>query len=252
MNTKKQDHKVLGVIPARLASTRFPEKMLAEIAGKPLVYYTWIQAKKAKELDDVVIATDSERVRDAAIAFGAKVVMSPNNLASGSDRVAYTASVYKDFVPDIVVNIQGDEPLLPPEAIDDTVKMLKNSGEDIVVTTPACPFNKEFDLESPQFVKVVVDKNNTALYFSRSRIPYPRSEYDGYLKHLGLYVYRADFLKTYTALKETSLEKAEKLEQLRIMENGHKIGVSVGSYFTCEVNTLEEFKIVKNIIESRK
>ena len=245
--------KVLGVIPARLKSTRMPEKMLALIAGKPLIYYTWRQAKKAKTLDAVIVATDSRKIYDVVTQFGGESVMTPTTINSGSDRVAYASKRYKKFRPDIVVNIQGDEPLIPPLAIDDTVRAIVKN-KTVIMATPAVPFSlvKQKDIKSPNFVKVILDKNGDAIYFSRSVIPHPRDQYKNYLNHLGLYGYRYSFLQKYTTLKNTPLEKAEKLEQLRALENGYKIRVVVGPYKTFEVNTLQEFKVVKARIEKEK
>lgn len=253
VQTTKKRKQVLGVIPARLKSTRLANKMLELIDGQPLIYHTWRQAQKAKMLDDLIIATDAKEIYDLAVGFGAKVMMTPTMINSGSDRVAYAAKKYKEFVPKVVVNIQGDEPLMPPKAIDDAVKALLNSKDkNIVVSTPATPFLNQADLPTPNFVKVVTDKNNKALYFSRSVLPFPRDPYNNYYKHLGLYVYRRDFLIKYPTLKQTPLELAEKLEQLRIMENGYGIVVVKGNYPTMEVNTKEELERAREMIESKK
>lgn len=241
--------RILGVIPARLASTRMARKMLAEIQGKTLLEYTFHQVQKAKTLDAIVIATDSKEIADVATAFGATVLMTDTKINSGSDRVAAAASLFTGFTPDIVVNIQGDEPLMPPLAIDDCVRGLIDDT-DAVVSTPATLFPAGQAIDSPNFVKVVLDKNSHALYFSRSVIPFPRDPYNTYLKHLGLYAFRSDFLYKYVSLSQTPLELAEKLEQLRILERGYTIKVVVGSYPTLEVNTPEEFEGVKQLIES--
>lgn len=244
----KRNTKVLGVIPARLASTRLPRKMLIDIGGKPLLYYTWKRAMRARELDALIIATDSQEIQDAAKGFGAEVVMTPKTIKCGSDRAAYAARKFKTFKPDIVLNIQGDEPLLPSRAIDDVVKALKKNP-DAPVATPGTPFKNFQDVNRPDFVKVIHDKNNRALYFSRSVLPYPRDAYTKkYLKHLGLYGFRNSFLQKYTKMSQTALEKAEKLEQLRILENGYNIHVVVGNYPNMEVNTPRELKIAKGMI----
>ena len=242
--------KILGILPARLDSTRLPKKMLDPISGKPLIYWSWKQAMKAKLPDQILIATDSKIIFDIVKSFGARVVMTPQNINCGSDRVAYAAKHFKDFKPSIVVNIQGDEPLMPPSAIDKSIKALI-TDKSAVVSTPATPFKNKKDLESPNFVKVVLDKNNHALLFSRSVLPFPRDPYDKYLKHLGLYAYRADFLEKYTKWKQTPLEKAEKLEQLRIMENGYKISVVVDSFPNMEVNTKEELNRARRMITKK-
>ncbi len=240
--------KVLGIIPARLGSTRLARKMLININGKPLVYYTYRQALKAKSLDGLVIATDSQEIVDAVSQFDAPVIMTSESIQSGSDRVAVASKKFKDFIPDIVVNIQGDEPLMPARAIDQTVKALQED-KTAVVATPATVFEQSHDVHEPGFVKVVVDRDNNALYFSRSQIPYPRGEFKTYFKHLGLYAYRREFLYKYTKMKQTPLELAEKLEQLRILENGYKIKVVQGNFKTLEVNTPHELSLVRKLIK---
>lgn len=232
-------HNVLGILPARLHSTRLPKKMLAEINGKPLIYWSWRQATKAKRLDAVIVATDAKIIYDLVEGFGGRAMMTPASLATGSDRVAYAAKRFTDFTPDIVVNIQGDEPMIPPAAIDGAIDALIKDPH-AAIGTPATTLFKKEDWEEPGFVKVVLDKRGYALYFSRARIPYPRERYTTYLKHLGLYAFRADFLQTYTKLAPTPLEQAEKLEQLRALENGHKIKVVVGAFKNQEVNTAAE------------
>ncbi len=250
MAQKTKRPQVLGVIPARLASTRLAQKMLLPIAGKPLFYHTWVQAKKARMLDAVILATDSPEIEKIAKDLGIPVMMTSSTIQSGSDRVAAAAAKFKEFTPYIVVNIQGDEPLMPPSAIDQSVKALLKD-KTAVVSTPCTRFKNEKDVESPSFVKVVIDKNSCALYFSRSVLPYPRDPYKNYYKHLGLYAFKFLFLKQYVKLKQTPLERAEKLEQLRIMENGYKIKVVPGDFPTLEVNTPEEYQAVKKIMEAR-
>lgn len=234
--------KVLGVIPARLGSTRLKEKLLLDFHGKPLVIRTLEAAAKAKMLDGLVVATDTKAIADAVKVAGGKFIMTSEKIQSGSDRTAAAARLFKDFKPDIVVNIQGDEPLIPIRAIDDTVKALIKD-KSAVMATPASVFKDEQDVLNPNFVKVVTTLAGKALYFSRSQLPYPRDNYTGYLKHLGLYAYRYDFLQKYPKLKQTPLELAEKLEQLRVLENGYHIIVVKGNYPTMEVNTLEEYKL---------
>lgn len=238
---KPQRPRVLGIIPARLKSTRLPEKLLERINGKPLIYHTWERALAAKTLDHVLIATDSKVLFNVCRDFGADVMMTSGKIECGSDRVAAAAKLFRGFTPDIVVNIQGDEPMMPKEAINRCVAALIED-ESAVVATPATRFLEPGDVDSPSFVKVVSDKRNRALYFSRSRIPFPRDRVKSYWKHLGLYVFRADFLQKYVKLLPTSLELAEKLEQLRILENGHKIILVKGNFRNMEVNTAEELE----------
>jgi 3-deoxy-manno-octulosonate cytidylyltransferase (CMP-KDO synthetase) len=243
--------KVLCVIPARLGSTRLPLKMLKLIDGKPLIYYTWRQAKKAKLVDAVVVATDSKEIVDAVTKFGGTAFMSPKSIKCGSDRTAYVAARYKEFKPDIVINLQGDEPLIPPAAIDKTVDLLLKDSK-LVMSTVSTPFTNDADRLSPNFVKVVTDKNGMALYFCRSLMPYPRIPFTKHIKHLGIYGYRADFLQKYVKMKQTPLEKIELLEQLRVLENGYGIKVGLGNYRQLEVNTEDEFDRVKAEIEGKK
>jgi len=243
----KRKERVLGVIPARLGSTRLKRKMLVEINGKPLVYYTWKKAKKAKRLDEVVIATDSKEIKDAAESFGALVVLTPASIKTGSERVAAATKRFKDFTPSIVVNIQGDEPMMPPKAIDTTVELLMKDKKALM-STVATPFTKREDLEDPGMVKVVLDKNDYALYFSRSIIPHERTEYTKYLNHLGIYGFRRKFLDIYNALLQTPLDKAESLEQLRVLEHGHSIKVGVGNFRRVEVNTPHELDIARRLM----
>lgn len=238
---KRRSQKVLGIIPARLESTRLPRKLLEEINGQPLIYHTWRRALAARTLDHVLIAADSKIIFDICRGFGADVLMTRGKIECGSDRVAVAAKLFKRFKPSIVVNIQGDEPLMPAEAIDQCVEALVRD-KIAVVATPATYFFEPTDVDSPSFVKVVSDKRDHALYFSRHKIPYPRGKFSDYWKHLGLYVFRAYFLQKYVTLPPTPLELAEKLEQLRILENGFKIKIVKGNFHNMEVNTLEELE----------
>lgn len=240
--THMKRKKVLGVIPARLNSTRLPGKMLLDMLGKPLIVRTYEQAKKAKLLDALVVATDSSEIEAAVRAFGGRVIRTSSRPENGTERVAEAARKFKDFKPDIVINIQGDEPLMPPEAIDHTAKLLLKN--DAVMSTVATPFKNDADLAKPGLVKVALDCNGYALYFSRSTIPYARTTVPigQYLNHLGLYGYTRDFLLQYVRLKPTPLEKAELLEQLRALENGYRIIVGIGEFERAEVNEMHEFK----------
>lgn len=230
---------ILCVIPARLRSTRLPEKLLMPIAGKPLLYYTWQQAKKAACLRAVVIATDSEKIRRAATSFGAEVVMTGACL-TGTDRVAEAARVFGNFTPRVVVNLQGDEPLMPPEAIDACVKALAGDA-GASMSTLASPLSFS-EAEADSTVKVACDRNGRALYFSRARIPFPRSMYRGYLRHIGLYAFRMPFLMKYVGLPRTPLEIAESLEQLRILEHGYEIRVATGNFKSIGVDVESDFR----------
>lgn len=248
--------KVLGVIPARLGSTRLKRKMLADIGGKPLVWHTWKQALKAKTLDHVVIATDSFEIRDALLPFGADVIMTPKSMKTGSDRVAEAAKRFKKFTPTIVLNIQGDEPLIPPKAIDMTVALL-TKNKTAVMSTVAAPIKEAHELNDPNIVKVALKRNakkmGWALYFSRSCIPFKREKTATPIyKHFGLYGYRANFLSRYVAMKRTPLELTENLEQLRVLENGYDIAVGIGNFEHVEVNIQEELESARRLIRTTR
>ena len=219
MSTKKL--RVIGVIPARFGSSRFRGKIIAEIAGTPMIQRVYEQSKKATLLDELYVAVDDVRVQQCVENFGGNAVMTDPDFQSGTDRIAW---VVKDISADIVVNIQGDQPLIHPKMIDEAVLPMLDNPE-IQMSTLKTQINKE-DFLDPGIVKVVVDEQNFALYFSRSLIPYPR--YDEDLKiyeHIGTYVYRKDFLMKISKMSQTYLEKIESLEQLRVLEKGYKIMV---------------------------
>jgi 3-deoxy-manno-octulosonate cytidylyltransferase (CMP-KDO synthetase) len=212
--------KAIGLIPARYAATRFPGKPLAPIAGVPMVQRVFEGARGARTLRDVIVATDDERVAAACRSFGAKVAMTRSDHATGTDRLAEVAAGLDD---PIVVNIQGDEPLVEGYVIDAAVEALAaDSGAPMsTVVHPADPDG----LDDPNRVKVVLDRHGNALYFSRSRIPYPRdpAQATRYWQHVGLYAYRREFLIEFVTLAPTAAERCEQLEQLRALENGHRI-----------------------------
>ena len=211
--------RVIGVIPARYGSTRFKGKIVAEIIGKPMIQRVYEQTKKSKLLDELFVAVDDPRVQACVESFGGNAVMTEPHHQSGTDRIA---EVVEKIPADIVVNIQGDQPLIDPLMIDEAVQPLIDHPE-IPMSTLKVELNKE-DFENPNVVKVVTDKQGLALYFSRSLIPYPRSD-DGLkvYEHIGLYVYRKDFLLKVSKMPQSYLEKIELLEQLRVLENGYKI-----------------------------
>ena len=243
--------KVLGVVPARLGSTRLNRKMLADIHGKPLVWHTWTGAKRAKLVDHVIVATDSKEIRDALLPYGADVMMTSSKINTGSDRVAAAAKMFRGFRPDIVVNLQGDQPMIPPAAIDPTIRLLLKDKKALM-STIATPM-KEHGFTNPGMVKVIRDLHGKAIYFSRSLIPYPREDAGvKVLWHFGIYAYRADFLQKYVKLKQTPLEKTELLEQLRVLENGYGIEVGVGNYYFEEVNTEEELELVRKLMKPKR
>jgi len=238
---------ILGVIPARYASSRFPGKPLAAIAGKTMLQHVWERASQARYLTNLVIATDDERIRRAAEDFSAKVVLTRSDHLSGTDRVAEAASASH---AQIIVNIQGDEPMIDPAAIDASVLGLLDCDEAPMSTLKTRIFRAS-DAADPNIVKVVTDAEENALYFSRSAIPYVR-ETDGstaYFKHLGLYVYRRDFLLAYPDLPVGPLERAERLEQLRALENGFKIRVVETDCDSVGVDTPEDWEKISAIFE---
>ncbi|MGH9450762.1 MAG: 3-deoxy-manno-octulosonate cytidylyltransferase [Terriglobia bacterium] len=238
--------RILGVIPARYASSRFPGKALVPIAGKTMLQHVWERASQARYLTSLVIATDDERIRAAAQEFKAQVMMTRADHLSGTDRVAEAASASN---AEIVVNIQGDEPLIDPAAIDAAVLGLLDR-DDTPMSTLKKRIEREREIADPNVVKVVADAQDNAIYFSRSSIPYFRQgEPAVYFKHIGLYVYRRDFLLSYPDLPVGPLERAERLEQLRAIENGHKIHVAETEYESLGVDTLEDWERVAALFE---
>ncbi len=242
----------IGVIPARYHSTRFEGKVLADILGKPMLQHVWERAGEALLLDDLIIACDDARVQEVALSFGAKVVMTSKDHVSGTDRIA---EVVNPLEIKVVINIQADEPLIHPMMIDILVDSLK-IDDSIAVATLMKRITDPGEVDNPHVVKVVVDKDNFALYFSRSRIPYLHSESEisepDYFKHIGIYGYSKDFLFTYNNLPISNLEKIERLEQLRILEEGFKIKVIETKFQTIGVDTPEELEKVKEYLIRNK
>ena len=247
---------VVAIIPARYASTRLNGKPLLNIAGKPMIQWVYERAKKAKLTNDVIAATDDKRVFDAVRYFGGTAVMTSPEHRTGTDRIAEAAD---GLNVDIIVNVQGDEPLIEPEMIDEAIRPLTNDSE-IVVATLKTKIKDEKELNNPNVVKVVTDKNDFALYFSRLPVPYYRDEWKDLkhltvhgsrftvFKHIGLYVYRKDFLLKFAKMKPTPLEEAEKLEQLRVLENGYKIKVVETEHDSIGVDTEEDLEKVRKIV----
>lgn len=224
--SEKKSPLVAAVIPARYASSRFPGKPLIELAGKTMIERVYRQAQKAQRVRRVIVATDDERIAAAVNAFGGEVVMTSANHATGTDRLAQVAALNPEF--EIIVNVQGDEPLIDPGAIDAVVEPLLASAA-VQMSTTAFRLKTRAEGEIPQQVKVVVDRNGDALYFSRALLPFYRDESDfakrRHLGHMGLYAYTRDCLLKLASLEQTPLEEAECLEQLRALENGIKIRV---------------------------
>ncbi len=245
--------RTIGVIPSRYGSSRFPGKPLAILAGKPLIVWVVEAVKKAKMLDDVLVATDDQRIADVVMAAGGKAVMTPSALPSGTDRIACAAGDFAD--DDILVNIQGDEPLIDPALIDSLALKLRLDAQWDMATA-VTPLRNEADFKSPNVVKVVLDRNDGAIYFSRATIPFPREgnpAFDSgmYVRHLGIYAYRGAFLKKYIAQEPCDLEKIEKLEQLRALWMGAKIAVVRTADEGVGVDTPEDAERVAKILAAR-
>jgi 3-deoxy-manno-octulosonate cytidylyltransferase (CMP-KDO synthetase) len=238
--------RILGVIPARFASSRFPGKALATLAGKTILQHVYERSTQARYLTDVVIATDDERIYDAARSFRAPVRMTSSDHLSGTDRVAEVASADSASV---IVNIQGDEPLIDPTAIDAATLALLDD-----IDAPMATLKKRIEdlseIENPNVVKVVTNHAGDAIYFSRCPIPFDRGKAASYWKHIGLYVYRRDFLLGYSAMPVGPLEESERLEQLRALENGHRIRVMETEYESLGVDTPEDLEKVSKLFEA--
>ena len=238
----------IGVIPARFSSSRFQGKILADICGKPMIQHVWERAKTALALDGLIIACDDETVAKTAANFGAKVVLTAKGHVCGTDRII---EVVNPLDVKIVINIQADEPLIEPVMIDQLAQaMLCN--KDISMATLMKKISRAHELNDPNIVKVVVDKNNFALYFSRSVIPHRAQGCEVkspvYYKHIGLYAYTKDFLFIYKNLPVSNLEKIEKLEQLRVLEEGFRIKVIETNVETIGVDTPEDLEKVKKFL----
>ncbi len=240
-------HRILGVIPARYASSRFPGKALSLIAGKTMLQHVWERASQARYITSLVIATDDERIRDAAEDFSARVIMTRADHLSGTDRAAEAASASN---ADLIVNIQGDEPTIDPAAIDCAILGLIENQDAPMATLKVCIRRAE-DVHDSNIVKVVTDLRGQAIYFSRHPVPFlrERGESAAFFKHIGLYVYRRDFLLGYADLPVGPLERAERLEQLRALENGYKIQVIETDYDSFGVDTPEDLQRVSEIFE---
>jgi 3-deoxy-manno-octulosonate cytidylyltransferase (CMP-KDO synthetase) len=247
--------RVTAIIPARYASTRFPGKPLADILGKPMIQWVYERTALSQSINRVIVATDDERIRRAVEGFGGEVRMTRPDHPTGTDRLAEVAA---GIETDLVVNVQGDEPLIDPRMIDQAVAPLKR-GPGIAMGTLKSPIESIEEYLNPNVVKVVTDRQGFALYFSRAPIPHPRdfaadleahfSRLEVY-KHIGLYVYRRDFLLTYPKLSATVLEQLEKLEQLRALEHGFRIKVPTTRLTSQGVDTPEDLERVRTLLES--
>lgn len=245
---------VLAVVPARYASARFPGKIIAPLEGKPLVLHAYERAGHARLVDEVLIATDAQEVVDALAPYGANICLTRSDHPTGTDRIAEVAQSRK---AQVIVNVQGDEALLDPQAIDATIQALLDDPE-AVMSTARHPIHRPESVASPHVVKCVTDQRGRALYFSRAPIPHIRDNEDRqrdatiYWQHIGLYVYRRDFLLHYASLAQTPLEQLEKLEQLRVLEHGYAIAVIDTNYEGVGVDVPEDLERVKDLLAKRR
>jgi len=238
--------KAVAIIPARLASTRMPRKMLREIGGKPLIGRVYEAVRSSSQIDDVIVATDSDEIMAACRHHGWKALMTSSSHRSGTERVH---EISQSVDADIYLNVQGDEPLTRREHIASLIEVMRSPEAQVgTLMTAAAPV----DIENPNAVKVVTDSRGRALYFSRATIPYDRDgAKPGYFKHLGFYAYRKPALDRFVALPESSLERSERLEQLRFLENGIPIYVAQTPYDTVAVDTEEDLQRVEEILKKR-
>ncbi len=248
-------HRVAVIIPARYNSSRFPGKPLADLKGKNIIQHVYEQALKASLVDMVLVATDDKRIIDAVTAFGGKAVLTSGSHASGTDRIAEAAG---DLECEFVVNVQGDEPFIRPEMIDDVVNLLYNDNR-VSISTLAKKITDINEVLSPHIVKVVMDDEGFALYFSRSPIPYYRDEWSDLnnikfkdhdtvvYKHVGIYGFRKDALLKFSTMDRGRLEDVEKLEQLRALASGMKIKVRETEFNTFGIDTIEDLKRAEDL-----
>ena len=257
------ESKAVAIIPARWASTRFPGKPLAQIQNKPMIQWVVEQAQKASRISDVIVATDDDRILEAVTGFGGKAVMTSQDHISGSDRIAEVAS---GINCDIVVNIQGDEPLIPPENIDQVIGCL-DRNPSLNITTLMMAVHTSDEITDPNVVKVVTDQTGRALYFSRSPIPFHRDEWKNEIprniskvqeeglpqifKHVGLYAYTRSFLLEFTRMSPTPNEQFEKLEQLRVLEHGYPIQVEATDKISMGVDRVEDLEKIERFLEKQ-
>ncbi len=234
----------VAIIPARYASSRFPGKPLALIHDKPMIQWVWERARNCPALDETVIATDDERIRRTAMEMGAQVVITRSDLGSGTDRVAEAARLLSLADDDEIVNIQGDEPMVEAAMIDALIRGFRRQPP-VDMGTLAVEAKDPDEFLNPNVVKVVVDRRDRALYFSRAPIPHRRDRGEGatpFLKHLGFYIYRCSFLQHFTRLEPGRMERVEKLEQLRALENGHIIRVALSPADTFGIDTPQDLE----------
>jgi 3-deoxy-manno-octulosonate cytidylyltransferase (CMP-KDO synthetase) len=254
MTTASSTKRIIAVIPARYGSRRLLAKPLVEIAGKPMIQHVYERTAKAQCLNATLVATDDDRIAAVVRSFGGHAIISPDNLQSGTDRVAFVARTIPGV--DIIVNVQGDEPLLCPEMIDEVVLPLLEN-DSVVVGTLVRRVTNNDDLEDPNVPKVVLDRDGDCLYFSRSAIPFVRDQAReqwltrcSFFKHIGIYAFRRHFLLRFAEMSPTPLEQTEKLEQLRILEHGYKIRASITHYDSTPVDTEKDLQKVRALLRN--
>lgn len=240
--------KKIIVIPARYESTRLPGKPLLEVSAKSLVQLVYERASESRLADSVIVATDDRRIMDAALSFGAEAVMTSPSCKSGTDRV-FEAVKDTDF--DLIINVQGDEPFIRPDMIDLLFSVMENESLD--VATLCAPVADDNEYSNPNTVKVVLDKNGFALYFSRSPIPYVRNGNTRSMlyKHIGVYGFKREFLQQFVSMQKSRLEETESLEQLRILENGYRIKVLTTHYDGFGIDTREDLQRARLILDRK-
>ena len=236
--------KAICIIPARYSSTRLPGKPLKDICGKPMICRVYERAKLANSVDEVIVATDDERIFNAVESNHGRAMMTRADHKTGTDRLAEVAEKFPDA--EVIVNVQGDEPLIEGKLIDELIAQFDDVN--LQMATVAVELTDDAEIKNPNNVKVVIDKNNNALYFSRSPIPYPRNIGKSKVyKHIGIYAYRRNFLLNFAQMTPTPLEETESLEQLRALENGYKIRVIKSDCKFIGVDTEEDLKLVNEI-----
>ena len=240
--------KIIAVIPARYASTRFPAKLMQDLGGKTVIFRTYEAAKNTNLFDDVFVVTDSDLIFNEIVSHNGKAIMSVKEHESGSDRIA---EAIENLDVDIVINVQGDEPFINAEPLAQVIEIFKNDADKKVdLASLMTEIQNEDDINNPNNVKVVVDQNNFALYFSRSVIPYPREQNVGvrYFKHIGIYAFRKQALTDFYWLPMKSLEASEKLEQLRYLEYGKRIKMVETNHVGIGIDTIEDLEKARKMI----
>ncbi len=237
------------IIPARYNSKRLQGKPLIKVCDKPIIEWVWERAKEVKSADMVIIATDNEEIYECAKGFGAEVEMTSTEHKCGSDRIVEVAEKYPEI--SYIINLQGDEPMINPECVETVIKLIKDDNE-ADISTLLSKIGKSEDLDDPNMVKCVTDKNGYALYFSRSKIPYERNfGIAEFYKHIGIYGYKRESLFKMTKYPQPEIERAESLEQLRALYNGMKIKTAVVEYNSIGIDTIEDLNSFKKLVEKR-